>query len=270
MRHEVRLCPTACPRRPEFPMVKPNQAGIIIRVSGVRVPPPALRQGPATSRAGLYRRGQPADWSRASNSRCCSSTGSWNVAGFSLCSTWRVILPRSSARGAARRLGRATRLWWGQLSACSRRSFARCVGDAGVELGDPRFRYVVASGLSGCVQEGPSEPHIWGGASAARGTRISIDERVPYISVCTQHAEARETRCDQASSPSGAAVITWSASIARSASRRPSGSRAATSPSRARTRSTFALDAPSARFSRMYTPGSSSIATSASARVRSR
>jgi len=38
------LCPTACPTRPEFPMVKPNQPGIIIRVSGVRVPPPASRK----------------------------------------------------------------------------------------------------------------------------------------------------------------------------------------------------------------------------------
>ena len=46
----VRLCPTACPTGPEFPMAKPNQAGIIIRVSGVRVPPPAPRQGPATAR----------------------------------------------------------------------------------------------------------------------------------------------------------------------------------------------------------------------------
>ena len=44
VRARVRLCPTACPTRPEFPMVKPNQPGIIIRVSGVRVPPPASRK----------------------------------------------------------------------------------------------------------------------------------------------------------------------------------------------------------------------------------
>jgi hypothetical protein len=43
VRTRVRLCPTACPTRPEFPMFKPNQSGIIIRVSGVRVPPPASR-----------------------------------------------------------------------------------------------------------------------------------------------------------------------------------------------------------------------------------
>src|SRR4051794_32865828 len=42
----VPLCPMACPTGPEFPMAKPNQAGIIIRVSGVGVPPPALRQAP--------------------------------------------------------------------------------------------------------------------------------------------------------------------------------------------------------------------------------
>jgi hypothetical protein len=41
VRARVRLCPTACPTRREFPMVKPDQSGIIIRVSGVRVPPPA-------------------------------------------------------------------------------------------------------------------------------------------------------------------------------------------------------------------------------------
>jgi hypothetical protein len=41
VRARVRLCPTACPTRRGFPMVKPNQSGIIIRVSGVRVPPPA-------------------------------------------------------------------------------------------------------------------------------------------------------------------------------------------------------------------------------------
>jgi hypothetical protein len=45
----ARLCPTVCPTSPEFPMSKPNGAGIIIRVSGVRVPPPALRQGPAVA-----------------------------------------------------------------------------------------------------------------------------------------------------------------------------------------------------------------------------
>jgi hypothetical protein len=35
VRARVRLCPTACPTRREFPMVKPDQSGIIIRVSGV-------------------------------------------------------------------------------------------------------------------------------------------------------------------------------------------------------------------------------------------
>jgi hypothetical protein len=44
VRARVRLCPTACPTALQFPMVKPNQAGIIIRVSGVRVPPPASRK----------------------------------------------------------------------------------------------------------------------------------------------------------------------------------------------------------------------------------
>jgi len=34
VRARVRLCPTACPTALQFPMVKPNQAGIIIRVSG--------------------------------------------------------------------------------------------------------------------------------------------------------------------------------------------------------------------------------------------
>jgi hypothetical protein len=42
----VPLCPTSCPIGPECPMAEPNLAGIIIRVSGVRVPPPASRQGP--------------------------------------------------------------------------------------------------------------------------------------------------------------------------------------------------------------------------------
>ena len=34
LRARVRLCPTVCPTRPEFPMVKPNHSGIIIRPSG--------------------------------------------------------------------------------------------------------------------------------------------------------------------------------------------------------------------------------------------
>jgi hypothetical protein len=33
----LQLCPTACPTGPELPMAKPKSAGIIIRVSGVRV-----------------------------------------------------------------------------------------------------------------------------------------------------------------------------------------------------------------------------------------
>jgi hypothetical protein len=41
VRASVRLCPTACPTGPHSPMAKPNSSGIIIRVSGVRVPPPA-------------------------------------------------------------------------------------------------------------------------------------------------------------------------------------------------------------------------------------
>jgi hypothetical protein len=49
VRARVPLCPTACPTGPEFPMPKPNQAGIIIRRSGVRVPPPAPRLGPAAA-----------------------------------------------------------------------------------------------------------------------------------------------------------------------------------------------------------------------------
>jgi hypothetical protein len=48
----ARFCPTVCPIRRGSPIAKPNQAGIIIRVAGVRVPPPALRQGPAA--AGLW------------------------------------------------------------------------------------------------------------------------------------------------------------------------------------------------------------------------
>jgi hypothetical protein len=39
----MRLCPTACPTDPGFPMAKPDARGIIIRVSWVRVPPPASR-----------------------------------------------------------------------------------------------------------------------------------------------------------------------------------------------------------------------------------
>ena len=66
----VRLCPTACPTGPEFSMAKPNSSGTIIRVSGVRVPPPALRQGPAV--AALWRtRGVPG-LSSAELSAACS------------------------------------------------------------------------------------------------------------------------------------------------------------------------------------------------------
>jgi hypothetical protein len=43
-RPKVRLRPTACPTGLESPMAKPKRAGIIIRVSGVRVPPPAWRK----------------------------------------------------------------------------------------------------------------------------------------------------------------------------------------------------------------------------------
>ena len=45
----VPLCPTSCPIGPEFLMAKPKLAKIIIRVSGVRVPPPAPRLGPAAA-----------------------------------------------------------------------------------------------------------------------------------------------------------------------------------------------------------------------------
>jgi hypothetical protein len=41
-RPKARLRPTACPTGLESPIAKPKRAGIIIRVSGVRVPPPAL------------------------------------------------------------------------------------------------------------------------------------------------------------------------------------------------------------------------------------
>jgi hypothetical protein len=43
VRLTVPLCPTACPTGPELPTAKANQAGVIIRVSGVRVPPPAFQ-----------------------------------------------------------------------------------------------------------------------------------------------------------------------------------------------------------------------------------
>jgi hypothetical protein len=66
--------------------------------------------------------------------------------------------PLSSIRTAARR--------WRTSSAPG-----ACAG--------PWFGYGAASGLSGYVQEGPSEAQIWGGASGARGTRTNIDERVP-------------------------------------------------------------------------------------------
>jgi hypothetical protein len=46
VRARVRLCPTACPTDQDLPMGKPNPAGIIIRVSGVRVPPPASQKAP--------------------------------------------------------------------------------------------------------------------------------------------------------------------------------------------------------------------------------
>ena len=57
MRPKLRLCPTACPT-PRFPIVKRNRAGIIIRVSGVRVPPPA-------SPKALQMRGFPRLWGAA-------------------------------------------------------------------------------------------------------------------------------------------------------------------------------------------------------------
>jgi hypothetical protein len=38
-----RTCPLLCPRAPSSGAVEPNHSGIIIRVSGVRVPPPASR-----------------------------------------------------------------------------------------------------------------------------------------------------------------------------------------------------------------------------------
>jgi hypothetical protein len=44
----AQLCPTVCPTSPEFPVVEPNQAGIIIRASGVRVSSNIFR-GPAST-----------------------------------------------------------------------------------------------------------------------------------------------------------------------------------------------------------------------------
>jgi quercetin dioxygenase-like cupin family protein len=43
-KNSKRLCPTACPIRAQCPMAKPKSPGIIIRVSGVRVPPPAWKR----------------------------------------------------------------------------------------------------------------------------------------------------------------------------------------------------------------------------------
>jgi hypothetical protein len=60
VRPEARLCPTTCPIGPDCPMVKSNSAGIIIRVSGVRVPPPASKPkaplGGASTQCRLYAR----------------------------------------------------------------------------------------------------------------------------------------------------------------------------------------------------------------------
>jgi hypothetical protein len=49
VRARVRLCPTACPTRREFPMVKPDQSGIIIRGSGAD---PRLEHSGRTSQHG--------------------------------------------------------------------------------------------------------------------------------------------------------------------------------------------------------------------------
>jgi hypothetical protein len=46
VRPRVRPCPTACQTGRVFPMAKPKLSEIMIRVSGVRVPPPASRQAP--------------------------------------------------------------------------------------------------------------------------------------------------------------------------------------------------------------------------------
>ena len=45
VRPGVQLCPAACPIGPELPMAKPNRTGIMIRVSGVRVPSSGIEKG---------------------------------------------------------------------------------------------------------------------------------------------------------------------------------------------------------------------------------
>ncbi len=51
VRVTVRLCPTACPTDQDFQMVKPNQAGIIIRVSGGSSPSSGTAPRPRNSGA---------------------------------------------------------------------------------------------------------------------------------------------------------------------------------------------------------------------------
>jgi hypothetical protein len=61
-RARLRLCPTACPTDPEFPITKPKRAGIIIRRSQVRVLSPASHGHFEARAARAYRdlhRGRP-------------------------------------------------------------------------------------------------------------------------------------------------------------------------------------------------------------------
>ena len=108
------LCPRACPTMRESPMAKPNQAGIIIRVSGVRVPPPASRKAP-------YMRGFFASWRAAAavlSGLCVGSDDARPPRGLELDRPSRYLRrPHAEAGRPVVRLPRD--LHYGRRAACS-------------------------------------------------------------------------------------------------------------------------------------------------------
>jgi hypothetical protein len=101
----LRLCPTACPTGARCPMAKPKYRGIIIRVSGVRVPPPALRKvpfaGPFRVRRPFPQPQQPG-WQRNWQRAVPRGSGPGSASGRTLDTD-----PRCSQRESARRAGQS-------------------------------------------------------------------------------------------------------------------------------------------------------------------
>ena len=175
VRPGAQLCPTACPTGPELPMAEPNRAGIIIRVSGVRVPPPASRPRPCarllacraavmTSEA-LTRaaKGGPSTLSsfdsRPRSRRVAAGgraprAGSASRTAGSRDRVRRFRRPRAGSRAGVRCIGRGERERLRRSGSRSRRTSSMRRWSSRTELAARLWRPCLAAPLPGCQWPG--------------------------------------------------------------------------------------------------------------------